>query len=334
MTNEEAEKILFYHRSTGNLSPMLNEALDFAISALSKHCASSEQADTKLFNRGYWLMPGEVFVSHNVLNEVLNTIIKSMNTEQRKIDSILAKTSENDEAIRTDDHIADDSKMVDQFRDTTKKTDSERVSLPETEKSNSFSKEPSKDSESEMNCSNVTDIHVGKTDSEMNCDEWWKNYIKSRMSQDDVPDIHVGKTDFQPGDKFILELGAERKMFDEFEIAGTDLYVETRLLEKLKRYEPEERKIMLYRDRVKIAREFEEWAKENNVAYNAEAVVTYLDLKGLINKPEKIPYKKPEIIYCKDCRYRDPEDKKCDHGHGIVWQLPRPDDWFCADGKA
>lgn len=48
----------------------------------------------------------------------------------------------------------------------------------------------------------------------------------------------------------------------------------------------------------------------------------------------KIPYKKPEIICCKDCRYRDPEDKKCDHGHGIVWQLPRPDDWFCADGKA
>ena len=52
------------------------------------------------------------------------------------------------------------------------------------------------------------------------------------------------------------------------------------------------------------------------------------------NNVGKIPYKKPEIIYCKDCRYRDPEDKKCDHGHGIVWQLPRPDDWFCADGKA
>lgn len=108
---------------------------------------------------------------------------------------------------------------------------------------------------------------------------------------DDVPDTNVGKTDFKPGDKFILELGQERKMFDEFEIAGTDLYVETRLLEKLTRYEPEE-------------------------------------------KAEKIPYKKPEIIRCKDCQYRDPEDKKCDHGHGIVWQLPRPDDWFCADGKA
>lgn len=108
---------------------------------------------------------------------------------------------------------------------------------------------------------------------------------------EDVPDTNVGKTDFKPGDKFILELGQERRMFDEFEIAGTDLYVETRLLEKLTRYEPEE-------------------------------------------KTEKIPYKKPEIIRCKDCQYRDPEDKKCDHGHGIVWQLPRPDDWFCADRKA
>lgn len=118
--------------------------------------------------------------------------------------------------------------------------------------------------------------------------EWLKELREYK--QQNVPDIRVGKTDFKPGDKFILELGTERKMFGEFEIAGTDLYVETSLLEKLKRYEPE-------------------------------------------MKTEKIPYKKPEIIYCKDCQYRDPEDKKCDHGHGIVWQLPRPDDWFCADGK-
>ena len=46
-------------------------------------------------------------------------------------------------------------------------------------------------------------------------------------------------TKFKPGDKFILELGAERRMLDEFEIAGTDLYIKTSLLEKLTRYEPE-----------------------------------------------------------------------------------------------
>lgn len=41
----------------------------------------------------------------------------------------------------------------------------------------------------------------------------------------------------------------------------------------------------------------------------------------------------PEIIRCKDCKHRDPEDKKCDCGHGITWQLPRPDEWFCADAE-
>ena len=40
----------------------------------------------------------------------------------------------------------------------------------------------------------------------------------------------------------------------------------------------------------------------------------------------------PQIILCKDCKYRDPEDKMCDSGHGIRWQLPREDNWFCADG--
>jgi len=47
------------------------------------------------------------------------------------------------------------------------------------------------------------------------------------------------KTTFKKGDKFILELGEERKMFDEFQIAGTDLYVKKNLLEKLPPYESE-----------------------------------------------------------------------------------------------
>lgn len=40
-----------------------------------------------------------------------------------------------------------------------------------------------------------------------------------------------------------------------------------------------------------------------------------------------------EIGTCKDCIHRDPEDKKCDCGHDIQWQLPREDDWYCADFK-
>ena len=39
------------------------------------------------------------------------------------------------------------------------------------------------------------------------------------------------------------------------------------------------------------------------------------------------------IVRCKDCKHRDPEDKKCDCGHDIEWQLPRQDDWYCADGE-
>lgn len=39
------------------------------------------------------------------------------------------------------------------------------------------------------------------------------------------------------------------------------------------------------------------------------------------------------LIRCKDCKHRDPEDEKCDCGHGILWQLPRDDDWYCADAE-
>lgn len=40
-----------------------------------------------------------------------------------------------------------------------------------------------------------------------------------------------------------------------------------------------------------------------------------------------------KLVRCKDCIHRDPEDFKCDCGHDIHWELPRPDDWFCADGE-
>ena len=43
--------------------------------------------------------------------------------------------------------------------------------------------------------------------------------------------------------------------------------------------------------------------------------------------------KEPEIIHCGECKHRDPEDKKCDCGHDIIWQLPRGDDWYCADAE-
>ena len=45
----------------------------------------------------------------------------------------------------------------------------------------------------------------------------------------------------------------------------------------------------------------------------------------------KLPPVTPTHGTCKDCKHRDPEDKMCDSGHSIQWQLPRPNDWHCAD---
>lgn len=169
----------------------------------------------ELFGQKTIVEPGEVFVGENVLKEKL-------------------------------DH---------QFRDSTKKTDSERVSLLEQEKSNSFSKEPPEDGIHEMNCiptlirckncAHSTEWYGQKRRCflwhEDGIDVWEDGYCNyADRKEKDVPDTNVVNTTFKPGDKFILELGQERKMFGEFEIAGTDLYVKTDLLEKLTRYEPEE----------------------------------------------------------------------------------------------
>ncbi len=40
-----------------------------------------------------------------------------------------------------------------------------------------------------------------------------------------------------------------------------------------------------------------------------------------------------DLIRCKDCKFRNSEDKRCNCGHDIIWQLPRDDEWYCADAK-
>lgn len=52
--------------------------------------------------------------------------------------------------------------------------------------------------------------------------------------------INMEAIKFKKGDKFILELG-DRKL-DEFEIAGTDLYVRISLLKQLTPYKQDEEK--------------------------------------------------------------------------------------------
>lgn len=47
----------------------------------------------------------------------------------------------------------------------------------------------------------------------------------------------------------------------------------------------------------------------------------------------EVPIAQQEIVRCKDCKHRDTEDRKCDCGHDIMWQLPRQDEWYCADAE-
>lgn len=174
----------------------VTNAIGLAIEALRKQCASSEQVDKSVivdfvaFQRE-WLNSHKTLELDAVNNALVNIFLRT--TGKAFIDT-LSQTAENDEAIRMDDQCGDNTEMI--AIDLKKRTiterliiakslidsviaDSERVSLPEAEKSNSFSEEPSEDGNSEMNCS----------------DEWWKNYIRARMRQDDVPDTNVGKTE-------------------------------------------------------------------------------------------------------------------------------------------
>ena len=50
-----------------------------------------------------------------------------------------------------------------------------------------------------------------------------------------------------------------------------------------------------------------------------------IDMQTILN----LPSAQPEIVRCKDCKHRDPEDKKCDCG--MQWCVfPKRDDDFCS----
>ena len=208
MTNEEAIKILEKMKARMiPLGPLLEgkskdeEAVDMAIKALSKQCASSEQA--------YQCGNNTEMVDH------FREVTKKTDEESISKQEALTNMRTLCDGCYLMEHCGqcNSNCLLRKAMDVVEKikTDSERVSLPQPEKSNSFSKESPEEVIHEMNYS-------------------------------DVPVIRVGKTDFKPGDKFILELGEERNRFGDFRIKGTDLYVETYLLEKLTRYEPKENK--------------------------------------------------------------------------------------------
>lgn len=78
-------------------------------------------------------------------------------------------------------------------------------------------------------------------------------------------------------------------------------------------------------DREKVTAQCE-WAIKQPSSTIIESKKFYEEILALLKE-------QPGIVRCKDCKHRDPEDGKCDSGHDIQWQLPRTDDWFCADGK-
>lgn len=59
------------------------------------------------------------------------------------------------------------------------------------------------------------------------------------------------------------------------------------------------------------------------------------DVDDMINAVEDYPAADVmPVVRCRDCKHRDPEDKKCDCG-GLehAHMFPVADDWFCADGE-
>ena len=70
--------------------------------------------------------------------------------------------------------------------------------------------------------------------------------------------------------------------------------------------------------------------KEIIVTVNKKGFIVKVSDEGLLKAYAECT---EDLIRCRDCKHRDPEDHKCDSGHAIQWQLPRPDDWFCADGE-
>ena len=66
----------------------------------------------------------------------------------------------------------------------------------------------------------------------------------------------------------------------------------------------------------------------------AEALVRAYGYRYAADAVRELPSAQPDIVYCRECRYRYPEGENvvynmCELNHNKV----QPDDWFCADGE-
>ena len=55
----------------------------------------------------------------------------------------------------------------------------------------------------------------------------------------------------------------------------------------------------------------------------------------VILKPKRavIEFEKKELVMCRNCKHRDPEDHKCDHHWNAYSPIPVDDDFWCAYGE-
>lgn len=81
------------------------------------------------------------------------------------------------------------------------------------------------------------------------------------------------------------------------------------------------------------AKKWYEDCKDYNSAMIDRAEQTVMTFNECGLRIKEAPTVDAVPVRCKDCKHRDPEDRKCDCGHDIMWQLPRGDDWYCADGE-
>lgn len=155
-----------------------------------------------------------------------------------------------------------------------------------------------------------------------------------------MKDEMISKKKFQPGDKFILEIGEKRMALDEYEIVGTDLWVWGSLLEKLTPYNPDhnaEVSNMVYRDSINrqaaIKALHDEIVRRRiNEDSNDDGALDEFDTEAILRR---LPPAQPDIIRCKDCKHWRSNTEFCSTFTelNVAHRMPPNGFCSCAEGR-
>lgn len=85
-------------------------------------------------------------------------------------------------------------------------------------------------------------------------------------------------------------------------------------------------------ERLDLVREHLSYQKEHNLIHKDDKRY-YTALEEIVIKALSVLRDQPEIIRCKNCKHRDPEDHKCDHHWHAYSPIPVDDDFWCAYGE-